>query len=195
MRTFIKFFAHLINFTLIQDDVLLPPFEKRARLASVAKHFEPTAFVETGSYHGETAAFMASFVPKVISIEIDPKNSEIAACRCAGSSKVRILQGSSETVLPEIVKSLNGRVMFWLDAHYQTGMIRGKRRCPLFDELSIIFAATNIDPIIVVDDARKFIWVNGWPSLRSIKAFVQNKRNDLSFRVSNDMIFIGRFSM
>jgi hypothetical protein len=131
----------------------------------------------------------------VISIEIDTRNSEIARQNCSALPNVQIQVGRSEELLQSVVRPLRGSVLFWLDAHYQTGMVRGKRRCPLSDELNAILAADNIDPIIIIDDARKFIWVNGWPSLRSIKAFVVTRRSDLSFRISNDVICIGPFSM
>lgn len=195
VQSAIRLLGHLYNWTRVQDDILLLPFEKRERLANIAKHFQVSAFVETGSYRGETAVFMSQFVSVVISVEIDPLNSEFARQACAGLANVKIHTGRSEDILPSIIESLNGAVLFWLDAHYQTGMIMGRRRCPIFDELAAILARRQIEPIIVIDDARKFIWVNGWPSLNSIKKFVMAKRNDLSFRISSDMICIGKFSM
>jgi hypothetical protein len=195
MKSFIRALGHLSSLAFNQDDTLLLPFEKRERLAKIATHYNVNTFVETGSYHGETAIYMAQIVSKVFSIEIDLKNSEIARRRCEARSNVEIRTGSSEVLLPEIVRGLKGSTLFWLDAHYQNGMARGRKRCPLFEEIETILSAENIIPIIVVDDARKFIWVNGWPSLRAIKSCVVAKRKNFSFRISNDMICIGPFSM
>ena len=138
---------------------------------------------------------MAPLVQNVISIEIDPANSAEALKRCAALKNVKILTGDSGQLLGDILPKLSGRAMFWLDAHYQVGMVRGRAKCPIFAELKSIFDAVNIEPVIIIDDARKFIWVNGWPSLTSIRRYIQKKAPEVSFRVSNDMILIGKFEM
>jgi hypothetical protein len=195
MRSVLKLLAHAVNWARVHDHLLLMPFEKRDRLARIIENLHIGTVVETGTYLGETAAYLATRVRRVISIEIDEKNAAEARRRCAAHANVEILLGSSEKLLPDVLSQLSGPVLFWLDAHYQTGMTKGRRRCPLFDELAAILDAKQIEPTIVIDDARKFIWVNGWPSLASVKNYVLKKDPSLSFRISGDMICIGRFSM
>lgn len=195
MRSLAKFIFYVINWNRAHDHFLLLPFEKRDRLRLIARQFDPAVFVETGSFHGDTAIALSSVVPSVISLEIDPKNVVVARTNCADQSNIEIHEGSSEVLLPDILHRLHGRVMFWLDAHYQKNMLLGAHRCPLFDELDAILSCKQLEPLIVVDDARKFIWANGWPSLNSIRKFVSKRRSDFDFRVSHDMIHIGRFEM
>src|SRR4029077_12824555 len=61
--------------------------------------------------------------------------------------------GSSETVLPEILESVNGNTIFFLDAHWEN-------YCPLQHELAVI-AAHNIRPVIAIHDFQ----VPGQPGL------------------------------
>lgn len=193
MKSFIKFWFYLINWTRISDSVLLVPFEKRDRIRYFAKSIGAVNFVETGSYHGDTSKALADLVENVVTMEIDPRNAEAAKSNCAPLKNVTVFCGPSEDVLPTALKGLSGPTLFWLDAHYQTGMTRGTSDCPLFKELRIIFDNPSIEPTILIDDARKFLWINGWPSLRSVQKFAEANR--YSFRVSHDMICIGKFSM
>jgi hypothetical protein len=195
MKRLLKSIFFLFSWIRMSDSFLLLPFEKRSRLAAIACHFGADTFVETGSYHGETSSFMAGVVKQVYSIEVDPKNAEVARQNCTIHPNVQILTGPSERVLPTVIDKLEGRVLFFLDAHYQTGMLRGKTKCPLFDELESILSKQHLDCVILIDDARKYIWINGWPSLASIEKLVARLSVGMSMRISHDMICIGHFSM
>lgn len=193
MKSFLKFWFYLINWTRVHDSILLAPFEKRDRIIYFAKRTRAVNFVETGSYHGDTSKELAAIVDHVVTIEIDPTNAEVAKKNCAEFSNISVFCGPSENILAGLISELSGPTLFWLDAHYQIGMTKGKSACPLFAELDVIFKHPGITPTILVDDARKFLWINGWPSLASVRQFVEDR--GYSFRVSHDMICIGKFSM
>jgi len=193
MKSLIKFWFYVFNWNRIHDSLLLTPYEKRDRIVYFAKRHGATTFVETGSYHGDTSKQLADHVDKVITIEIDPENAAEATINCAEKPNVRVCCGPSEDILPDALKGVSGKVLFWLDAHYQVSMVKGQSVCPLFKELEIVLSNPAIDALILIDDARKFIWANGWPSLSAIRNFVG--KCGYSFRVSDDMICIGHFSM
>jgi len=193
MKSLLKFLFYFFNWNRIHDSLLLTPFEKRDRIRYFAKSIGAVNFVETGSYHGDTSKALADIVNHVVTIEIDPSNAALATHNCAGVPNVKVHCGPSEDILPIAIRGLVGPTLFWLDAHYQTGMTKGSKKCPLFAELQIIFDKPEVDPTILIDDARKFIWINGWPSLSSVRLFAE--KNGYSFRVSHDMICLGKFSM
>lgn len=193
MKSILKFWFYLFNWNRIHDSILLVPFEKRDRIKYFAKSIGAINFVETGSYHGDTSKALAEVVDHVVTIEIDPSNAAQAEANCKNFKNVTVFCGPSEDVLPRALDGLTGPTLFWLDAHYQIGMTKGASSCPLFLELKTIFEKPEISPTILIDDARKFLWVNGWPSLRAVQRFAES--HGYSFRVSHDMICLGRFSM
>src|SRR5215212_6347121 len=75
-------------------------------------------FIETGTYHGDTAAWAAQHFARVATIELSPQYHAAAAQRFRGQQQVRVLNGSSATVLQEIVPGLTSPAIFWLDAHW-----------------------------------------------------------------------------
>lgn len=188
-----KLVFHAVNWARIHDNLLLTPYEKRDRVEYFARRFGARNFVETGSYHGDTSKHVAPLVEQVLTIEIDARNAEVARSNLSEHHHAMVLCGASESVLPGALAKISGKTLFWLDAHYQVGMTRGRTDCPLFQELDTIFSNAQIEPLILIDDARKFIWVNGWPSLASVRRYVEAR--GYSFRVSDDMICVGRFSM
>lgn len=193
MKSFAKYWFYMLGWNRAHDHFLLTPFEKRDRIKYFADRTGAETFVETGSFHGDTSKFLAGSVGRVITIEIDPANAAVAVENCAATPNVTVYCGPSEDVLPLALKGVSGNVLFWLDAHYQTSMTRGRSVCPLFTELETIFATPNINPTILIDDARKFLWINGWPSLTQVQRFVEAR--GYGFRVSHDMISVGKFSM
>ncbi|MDO8287585.1 MAG: hypothetical protein Q7T44_00025 [Parvibaculum sp.] len=193
MKAVLKFWFYMFNWNRIHDHLLLTTYEKQDRIEYFARRFGARTFVETGSYHGATSKHLADHVDKVITIEIDPAAAAVATQNCAEKPNITVHCGSSEEVLPQALKDVSGPTLFWLDAHYQVGMLKGSSHCPLFQELKTIFQNPQIEPIILIDDARKFIWANGWPSLMSVQRFVD--KHGYGFRVSGDMICVGKFGM
>jgi hypothetical protein len=98
----------------------------------------PIAVVETGTYHGTTAHFLAQSTGKPIyTVELDAKNYGFASERLRGCKKVSLERGDSRSFLRRCVRKReiqNGPVVFYLDAHWYNDL-------PLADELEIIFSA------------------------------------------------------
>jgi len=101
--------------------------------------------VETGTYCGVTAAWLAEHFEHVKTVEISEQYHGIAIKRLEGMNNVTCTLGNSKTFLEEILpdKQLQP-FMFFLDAHWY-------HHCPLLQELDAI-AAAKIKPVIAIHD-------------------------------------------
>jgi len=127
--------------------------EKRAVLSALATKFSVNVFVETGTYYGDTSAYMAEFVSEIHSIELSEQLARLAQKKFALNSKVHIHQGDSGAVLSEVMNSLKERALVFLDAHYSRDeTARGSKDSPLIEELRCFQGLTIRDHIIVIDN-------------------------------------------
>lgn len=171
-----------------------PTFIKRQVLA---RHNLPDAtWIETGTFQGDTTAFLAERAKKVISIEPEPKLFEAARQRFAGQSRVEIRNGLSEVVLPEVLPTLGGNVCFWLDGHWSAGIThKGPLDTPIVEELQQIsrhlksWAAASV----LVDDIRCFEPTNpefrDYPDRNHLTHWAEE--NGLTWMIEQD-IFIAK---
>ncbi len=127
-----------------------------AFVEGLAKHEGYPAFIETGTYVGETALWASQIFPHVFSIEKNPEFLKQAHAACAGRDNIRLFLGESAGRLPEILAEANGPAIFWLDAHAGGGWFADKDECPLVEELRLIAARDVEDDLIIIDDARGF---------------------------------------
>lgn len=145
-----------------------PPHVKRSMLVEYVNRYQPDAFVETGTYRGDTVAKVRGRVASVVSIELDEQLATLARRRFARCQNVTIVQGDSAEMLRTVVPGLPGRAVFWLDGHYSGGVTAGAGACPLTSELLTILADAR-DHIILVDDVRLF-GTSGYPTVDEIHA-------------------------
>jgi hypothetical protein len=116
-------------------------------------------WIETGTFLGQTTHFLSKYALKVYSIEPEPTLFEDAKRKFKNFKNVVILNGTSETIFPELLPTLSGNVNFWLDGHYSAGAtFRGKQDTPVVDELKGI--SQNLHRFekvcVLVDDVRCF---------------------------------------
>lgn len=164
-----------------------PPHVKRAVVARYARRFRPSAFVETGTYRGDTVARLLRLVPRVISIELAPKLADDAKRRFAKHSSVEVKQGDSAVLLPEVVSFLTEPALFWLDGHFSGGSTANSGESPIMKELDAVLAA-GIAHVILIDDARLFDGSDGYPTLRAVMEVVARRRPELKCTVHDDII-------
>lgn len=116
-----------------------------------------TTFVETGTFHGDTAAWAAGVFGRVVTIERDPDLHRDSAARLGGLANVECVQGDSRAELQRIAQTLETPTIFWLDAHWSGGRTYGHAdECPLLDELGAL-AASEVPRYLFIDDARFFL--------------------------------------
>ncbi len=153
-------------------------------------------WVETGTYLGDTAHFLAKHASNVISLEPEPKLFDDARKRFAGIANIEIINGLSEDVFPDLLPRLAGNVNFWLDGHYSGGTTwmtyKGPSETPVVAELSQI--EKNIRSYkkvsVLIDDVRLFASAEkDYPKLDYLVEWAT--RNDLKWHIEHD-IFVAR---
>lgn len=116
-------------------------------------------WIETGTFLGDTTAFLAKSARHVYSIEPGPELAQQARRRFEGNNRVTIVEGLSEDQLPLLLPRIEGPVSFWLDGHYSEGStFKGPQDCPVQDELAVIEGhLSRLDTVtVLVDDVRCF---------------------------------------
>jgi len=167
-----------------------PPCEfKRETLKRYARKFGLDVLVETGTFHGDMIEATRSHFREIYSIELGQELYRAACRRFARHGHVRLLQGSSEVVLRELLPKLKGTPLIWLDAHYTgDGTARGESDTPIVEELEAILEQKQIDAVVLIDDARLFDGTNGYPTLLSVREMILGRRGDWVVEVRDDII-------
>lgn len=164
---------------------------------SLRKGLTLRTFVETGSYMGDTAAFVADKFEDVFTIEQSTPIYMKTANRLKQYSNVNALLGSSPEMLKALQPSLTeDSVVYWLDAHWCGGETsKADGECPLLEELAAI-GSLNAESVILIDDARYFISpppnahkASDWPNLDQVmSAFASMTKGTHRTWVINDVI-------
>ena len=102
--------------------------------------------VETGTYHGTTTEWMASFGLPVVTIESNVHNYHFSRLRLRHLHNVEVKFGSSVDVLSSVLDKLDctAPTLFYLDAHWEIYL-------PLRDELRTILPRMRA-AVLVIDD-------------------------------------------
>jgi hypothetical protein len=115
-----------------------------------------TRAVETGTFRGDSAAWLASLFPEVVTIELSPELAAAAAERFASAPQVRVVQGESGSELRAFADP-SVPTLYFLDAHWSLGPTVGREiDCPIRDELAALEAGVNQRDCVIVDDADLF---------------------------------------
>lgn len=171
------------------------PPPRTAKFATLLRYgLWDCTWIETGTYCGDTAAWLARRATRVITIEPQPALARYAQRRLLRLPHVEVLNRSSEEALPLILPLLRGAVCFWLDAHYSGG-VTANLGVPLASELELIAAhATRFDDCVVfVDDFECFTPEGtrlGYPPLSTLIEFAT--ASELEMTVSNNIFVAGR---
>jgi hypothetical protein len=145
-------------------------YAKRRYLLALMRERSHDSLIETGTYLGETTAFLAQHARRVISIEIEPTLHARAVDRFKDADNVEILLGDGMEIVPRLVGELEGPALLWLDGHFSGG-ITGRGA---FDEpaVEILRRIREQQPpagmTIVVDDLRLFGADPTFPDLTSL---------------------------
>lgn len=143
----------------ITDGYPLPSPESVKRRVLRRNGIAGATWIETGTLHGDTAAFLAQDALHVHTIE--PASALVSAARerFAGRSDITVHEGTSEERLDSILASVHGPVCFWLDGHWSGGpTYLADQVTPILDELRIIAThRERLRPLVIlIDDIRLF---------------------------------------
>ncbi len=118
------------------------------------------AFVETGTFEGQTLVNALPFFDRLYSVEVAEDQYRAAAQRLARESSIELHHGASAEFLGKLSPQLaNESVLYWLDAHWceTTAPTGGSRaQCSLLRELEAV-ETLNERSVILIDDARYFL--------------------------------------
>lgn len=157
---------------------------RAAMLRTIAARYGLGTLVETGTATGEMLLKLAGDFDLLVSIELAVPYFQVARQRTAHLPHVRLLNGDSERLLPDVVEELTEPALFFLDGHYSgPGTGRGRADTPVRAELDIICSG-DVPHVVVVDDARGFgVWRDYPPS-----GWVEGRASDwgYSFAVELD---------
>jgi hypothetical protein len=126
---------------------------------------------------------------RIYSIELGMELFHKAVKRFKRDKNVTIVQGDSGEVLPEILLRINEPAIFWLDGHYSSGVTaKGKKECPIFEELNAIFNDHKFNHILLIDDARCFVGDGDYPSVNQLTEYIKSRNAKYEVRVEDDII-------
>ena len=130
-------------------------------------NIEESAWIETGTYYGDTTKILSRISSKVISIEADQDLYELAKKTFSNLENIELMFGRSEDKLTEAFKKIKNyqNICIYLDAHLCNDHIKNKKTfgeekdaSPIKKELKFIeeqkdkFNKINI----LIDDIRLF---------------------------------------
>jgi hypothetical protein len=154
-----------------------------------ARRFQTRVLVETGTYVGLTVAACLRAFHEIYSVELDRALYEEALRKFAPFSHVRLVQGDSAEALGKILAVLEEPALFWLDAHYSGGITaHGDLPTPVMRELEAISAHPVRGHVVLIDDAREFGRVDGYPTVATVRALVGARRPDWTMTVEDDIM-------
>ncbi len=168
----------------------IPHLLKQRAVLEYAQRFGLTTLVETGTYYGEMVAAVAQRFQRIYSIELDPRLADMARKRFRAYSHVEIIEGDSQTVVPQLLTRIHERCLWWLDAGYcgWVGQVGNRNR--LSTELTAILGDRIPDHVILMDDADGVNGEGGSPTLEELIASIHANYPDRQVEVTRNIIRI-----
>lgn len=158
---------------------------------SLLKYRNPV-FVETGTNmgYGVRCAVDAGF-KKIYSIELSRDlygKCNLMYKKEIQKGNVELFLGDSGVLLADVLKKVDSRATFWLDAHYSgpgTDTVQGDEDVPLFRELNIIEKHHVKTHTILIDDVRDFGGNDGvnWSAIRLDSVVEKLKKINPDYRI------------
>jgi hypothetical protein len=177
------------------DEALAPDF-----VQPLAQLFGLNAFVETGTYRGDTIAAMRPLFRRLASVELSNEFARRAAERFAADHAVDIIHADSTAGLARAFAAIGETSAFvWLDAHYSGGpTARGADNTPILGELDCLFETRAGRDVVLIDDARLF-WpvpggfldhdtLHGYPMLSRIAELLRGSKHGYEVHCFGDAL-------
>ncbi len=168
-----------------------PHLVKQRILRGYAKEFDCKVLVETGTFYGDMIDALMDDFQELHTIQLSENLYKTACNRFRNNSKVHLIQGDSGSELAKLVPTLTERALFWLDGHYSAGETAlGDKETPVFEELDHLYTLSNIEHVILIDDAREFGGNPAYPTIDALRAFIKDRFGGYTLSVDTDIIRI-----
>ncbi len=166
-------------------------FFKRQRIIELGGKYECKTFVETGTFIGDTVNAVKRNFETVLSVEVFKPLFDSNRERFKNCTDVYLWHGDSSLLMPEMLKMVSERAIFWLDGHYSgSGTGKADKECPLVAELMAIARHKRKDHVILIDDARCFGVYPDYPSLEETKKLLLSINPAYQITVKDDAIIV-----
>lgn len=170
-----------------------PHLYKERVIRDYARRSGARTLIETGTYVGEMidAQLNAGLFDRIVSIELSEDLAARAVKRYADHPQVEIVQGDSGSKLAEVISTIRGKAVFWLDGHYSMGFTaRGETDTPILSELEHVLALRGAGHTILIDDARSFVEEPSYPSIAAVREKVITAWPNADFTLAEDVMRI-----
>ncbi|NQW48079.1 MAG: hypothetical protein HQ464_09975 [Planctomycetes bacterium] len=173
-----------------------PPAVKQQVLLSLAKRHSLRLFVETGTSFGDMVRAMTHHFDRIWTIELGDRLYAEAQEKFRDVTHVHLIHGDSGRALGHLLPQLDAPALFWLDAHYSGGPLRGatsargEKDTPILEELDHILGAAETRHVVVIDDARLLGTDPSYPTLDAVAEFVLSRSPQRRMIVDCDCIQI-----
>jgi hypothetical protein len=167
-----------------------PHLLKQRTVREYGRQHGLSTLVETGTYYGEMVAAVRGDFERIFSVEYDPSLAQRAARRFDQDPRIRILEGDSRQVLPELLKSIREPALFWLDAGYWGWDQLGRDPQRLSAEVEAILEHPVPRHVILMDDARMLNGQNGALTLAEFESRIASRFPDRRVEVQYDIVRI-----
>jgi hypothetical protein len=184
---------------IFKKRVVIPEYEeKRSIILSYKNKYNPLIFIETGTFMGDTIQSLLYEFKFLYSIELSEELAGRAKERFTQNNNVKIVNGSSDIELGDILNGLTEPALFWLDGHYSGEFMhndefvrtaKGTLNTPVVKELELILSADPVH-IILIDDARLFNGTEDYPTIGALKKMVRKSKIRRKLFVEKDIIRI-----
>jgi len=168
----------------------IPHLLKQRAVLEYARRYRLKTLVETGTYYGEMIAAVGKRFERLYSIELDPRLAKLAQRRFRGNTRVEIIEGDSQKVVPQLLKSIDEPCLWWLDAGYcgWTGEIGDPNR--LGSEVKAILDDRRFVHVVLMDDADGVNGEGGSPTLEELIASIKSNYPEREVDVKRNIIRI-----
>jgi hypothetical protein len=175
------------------EPIRSPHLLKQRTVRDYAQRYGLRVLVETGTYYGEMVDAMKNRFAEIYSVEFDSQLAQRAAKKFSRWPHIHILEGDSQKVVPELLKSLKDPTLFWLDAGYYgwAGLHGNEKR--LTSEIEAVLSHSIPQHVILMDDARGLNGLNGSPTVPELKQRIEAEFPGRGFEVKYDILRITPF--
>lgn len=185
----VAYYLQAIIWYLTNKPIPTPHLIKIKTILKYAKSYKISNFIETGTYFGETVDATKKYFNQVYSIELKKELYQITKKMFSKDKNIKIIHGDSAVILPKLIKHIEKPSLFWLDAHYSSGITaKGTAVTPILKELDAISKSKIKNHLILIDDARVFTGSGDCPTIKKIKGFVAKKFTNCKITIKDDII-------